>query len=208
MRVYHDVLNSVLYIHGKLVTGIQAAEPVDDGDIFCDTPDTSGRKLAVGLDEAVRKASFQKGLTDSYDDPEGYYNFQIGEILDNRYEVFASKGKGVFSTVLRARDKGRRNANDQHPEVAIKMIRSNDMMRKSGQTEEEILKLLACSDPENKRHCIRLLRSFEYRGHLCLVFEPMVCCVSTTVVDMVEQSLSLRGKWHMALGFKFTIFTG
>lgn len=153
---------------------LQSAPAIDDGDIFCDTPDTSGRKLAEGLDEAVRKASTQKGLTDAYDDPEGYYNFQIGEILDNRYEVFASKGKGVFSTVLRARDKGRRNPDNEHPEVAIKMIRSNDVMKRSGQTEEEILKMLAASDPENKRHCIRLLRSFEYRGHLCLVFEPMV----------------------------------
>ncbi|GMH38518.1 hypothetical protein BSKO_06402 [Bryopsis sp. KO-2023] len=147
--------------------------PVDDGDIFCDTPVEAGRQLVDSLDEAVRKAATTKGLTDAYDDPEGYYNFQIGEILDKRYEVFASKGKGVFSTVLRARDKGRRNPDNEHPEVAIKMIRSNDVMKKSGQMEEEILKMLAVSDPENKRHCIRLLRSFEYRGHLCLVFEPM-----------------------------------
>jgi serine/threonine protein kinase len=34
--------------------------------------------------------------------------------------------------------------------------------------------VLADTDPEGRKHCIRLLRSFEYRHHVCLVFEPMV----------------------------------
>jgi serine/threonine-protein kinase PRP4 len=42
------------------------------------------------------------------------------------------------------------------------------------QTEKVILRKLAGADPEGKRHCIKMLRSFEYRNHLCLVFEPMV----------------------------------
>lgn len=53
--------------------------------------------------------------------------------MDGRYEVFATHGKGVFSSVLRARDK-------QNPvpgtEVAIKMIRSNETMYKAAQTEK------------------------------------------------------------------------
>lgn len=32
---------------------------------------------------------------------------QVGEIMDGRYEVFEFKGKGVFSSVLRARDRSR-----------------------------------------------------------------------------------------------------
>lgn len=58
---------------------------------------------------------------------------QVGEVLDGRYEVFASKGKGVFSTVLRARDLARLvnivtgqtvaagTPDSEHPEVAIKV---------------------------------------------------------------------------------------
>lgn len=139
-------------------------------DIFCDAPvDRAGPTL----DEAVRKAAAQKGLADAYDDPEGYYQFQFGEIVGQRYEVFASKGKGVFSTVIRAWDKSRRNAEGKHPEVAIKILRSNDVMKKSGKTEEQILKKLSNTDPDNKHHCIRLISSFEYRGHLCLVCEPL-----------------------------------
>ena len=45
---------------------------------------------------------------------------------------------------------------------------------KAGQTEKVILRKLGSLDPDGKRHVIRLLRHFDYRGHLCLVFEPMV----------------------------------
>ena len=46
-------------------------------------------------------------------------------------------------------------------------------MYKAGQVEKVILRKLSEADPEGKRHCIRFLGSFEYRSHLCLVFEPM-----------------------------------
>ena len=63
-------------------------------------------------------------------------------------------------------------------QVAVKVIRSNDVMFKAGQTETVILRKLAGADPENRRHCVRLLRTFEYRQHLCLVFENMVSVLS------------------------------
>lgn len=46
---------------------------------------------------------------------------QVGEIMDDRYEVFDTLGKGVFSTVLRARDTAHKNALGKHPEVAVKV---------------------------------------------------------------------------------------
>lgn len=101
---------------------------------------------------------------------------QVGEVLDGRYEVFACKGKGVFSTVLRARDKLRADphAPGAAAEVAIKVIRSKEQMARAAALEVRILRLLAEADPEGRKHCIRLLRRFEYRSHVCLVFEPMV----------------------------------
>ena len=36
-----------------------------------------------------------------------------------------------------------------------------------------MLKMIAAADPDNKRHCIRLINSFMHRNHLCLVLEPM-----------------------------------
>ena len=112
------------------------------------------------------------GLEDAWDDVEGYYQARVGEVLDGRYEVFATHGRGVFSTVLRARDVGIRAAGEPE-EVAVKVIRANDTMTKAAQQEVIILRKLAGADPENRRHCVRLLRTFEYRAHSFLVFESL-----------------------------------
>ena len=58
-------------------------------------------------------------------------------------------------------------------QVAVKVIRNNDTMRKAAETELDILRLLTDRDPDNRKHCIRLLDLFEFRDHLCMVFEPM-----------------------------------
>ena len=60
------------------------------------------------------------------------------------------------------------------PPPPPQVIRANETMFKAGQMERVILRKLGEADPESKRHCIRMLGSFEYRNHLCLVFESMV----------------------------------
>lgn len=57
--------------------------------------------------------------------------------------------------------------------VAVKLLRSNDTMRRAGQRELELLRTIATADPTGRYHCVRLLHSFEHRGHLCLAFEPL-----------------------------------
>ncbi len=48
----------------------------------------------------------------------GAPDLQVGEVMDARYEVFASQGKGVFSSVVRARDlNAARDERLQQPEV-------------------------------------------------------------------------------------------
>ena len=74
----------------------------------------------------------------------------------------------MFSTVIRALDTKNGNV-----EVAIKVIRSNETMYKAGQKEMKILKKLNEADPLDRRHVVRLKESFEYRGHLCMVFESL-----------------------------------
>ncbi|KAK4717616.1 hypothetical protein R3W88_015954 [Solanum pinnatisectum] len=106
---------------------------------------------------------------DNWNDPEGYYRYRFGEILDGRYEILAAHGKGVFSTVVRAKDLKARPGDPT--EVAIKDIRNNDTMYKAGMEELVILKKLVAADPKDKRRCVHLISSFKYRNHLCLVFE-------------------------------------
>nr|GME01143.1 serine/threonine-protein kinase prpf4B [Ipomoea batatas] len=140
-------------------------------DMFCD--DIFGESPA-----AVHKTGKgdgliieRSGLHDNWDDAEGYYSYRFGEVLDDRYEIIASHGKGVFSTVVRARDLKAKPGDPE--EVAIKMIRNNGTMYKAGMEELVILKKLVGADPEDRRHCVRFLSSFKYRNHLCLVFESL-----------------------------------
>ncbi|KAJ9140722.1 hypothetical protein P3X46_031332 [Hevea brasiliensis] len=135
-------------------------------DIFGETP-AGVRKSGKGDGLPIMRS----GLHDNWDDSDGYYGYQFGEILDGRYEIVAAHGKGVFSTVVRAKDL---KANVGEPEeVAIKIIRNNETMQRAGQSEVKILNKLADLDQENKRHCVRFLSSFKYRNHLCLVFESL-----------------------------------
>nr|KAG5707946.1 hypothetical protein BaRGS_031677 [Batillaria attramentaria] len=107
-------------------------------------------------------------LTDNWDDAEGYYRVRIGELLEKRYTVYGYTGQGVFSNVVRARDIARGNQ-----DVAIKIIRNNEMMHKTGLKELEFLRKLNDADPDDRFHCLRLYRHFFHKNHLCLVFESL-----------------------------------
>jgi serine/threonine-protein kinase PRP4 len=65
---------------------------------------------------------------------------------------------------------------------AAQVIRSNETMSKAAALEQRILRMLSDKDPDNRKHVIRLLRTFEYRHHVCMVFEPMVSHAGSTIV--------------------------
>lgn len=140
-----------------------------DDDMFVPSPESKKpiRSIPVVKTVPVVVHEHAVGLVDNYDDAEGYYRVLLGEILDNRYHVYSNLGKGVFSSVVKARDT--KDGND----VAIKIIRNNETMYRAGMKELNILKKLIAADPENKKHVIRLFRHFEHKSHLCLVFESL-----------------------------------
>lgn len=105
-------------------------------------------------------------IQDNWDDTEGYYKLRCGELLDDRYLVYGYTGQGVFGNVIRARDQTRASR-----EVAVKIIRNNEIMHKTGLKELDIVKRLNDSDWEDKYHCIQLFGHFFHKQHLCLVFE-------------------------------------
>lgn len=117
---------------------------------------------------ASKQGAENPALTDNWDDAEGYYRVRIGEVLDSRYVVANYTGQGVFSTVVRAKDQARGNAM-----VAVKIIRNNEIMHKTGLRELETLKKLNDTDPEDRYHCLRLFRHFFHKQHLCMVLEPL-----------------------------------
>lgn len=100
-------------------------------------------------------------------DKEGYYKIRPGELLDGRYQVSTALGRGMFSGVARAFDVATNKV------VAIKIMRNNDALKKGGFTEIAILEKLNAADPEDKKHIVRFERAFEYKAHLCMVFENL-----------------------------------
>ncbi|CAD5225777.1 unnamed protein product [Bursaphelenchus okinawaensis] len=107
-------------------------------------------------------------MKDNWDDEEGYYRVRVGEVIDNRYRVYGYTGSGVFGNVVRATDIRKKDR-----KVAIKIIRNNEIMRKTGMRELETLRKLNEADREDKFHCLRLHRSFNHHNHICLVFESL-----------------------------------
>lgn len=152
----------------KFILEQRASKEKDaQGDMFGESAENA-KKLNSGL-----KQSEAIGLTgasgDDWNDQDGYYLAKIGEVMDDRYLVVENVcGKGVFSNVVKCKDQ-----KEKDEMVAIKVMRENDMMKKAAEKEIEILQLLNNNDRGNKRHCIRLLSTFYYRKHLCLVFECM-----------------------------------
>lgn len=150
-----------------------AAKPKDEFDMFADEDDDDDMFAAESArtlkpPESTAKTLHQ-GLMDNWDDAEGYYLTNLREKIDDRYEVTANLGRGMFASVVRARDTKSKDGRM----VAIKIIRNNESMRKAGVKEVDILKDLAANDPDDRKHVVRLLRSFDHKGHLCMVFENM-----------------------------------
>lgn len=170
----------------------------DDDDMFAVSKSTKKPRLE-NADDAASKAAYipvinrtagtaaatadaagAPLIVDNFDDAEGYYRVILGEILDgDRYHLTAHLGKGMFSNVVRARDRhsplpgSGEGEEAKYRDVAIKIMRSQESMYRAGQKEAIILRKLADADPSDKRHVIRLERTFEHRGHLCLVFESL-----------------------------------
>jgi serine/threonine-protein kinase PRP4 len=136
----------------------------DDDDMFAEAPSKPAQPT---LPEKKVAQALDVNMMDNWDDPEGYYNTILGELIENRYHVTQNLGRGMFSSVVRATD------TTTNELVAIKIIRNNDTMRKAGLKEIDILNDIAANDPEDKKHIIRLHRSFDHKGHLCMVFENL-----------------------------------
>ena len=101
----------------------------------------------------------------SFHDEEGYYIAVAGDHLAYRYEIKDLLGCGTFGHVFRCYDYKR------CVEVAVKIIRHKVIYRKAGDLENKILHELAKADPNDCNCIVKKLRSFEFRGHLCLAFE-------------------------------------
>lgn len=105
----------------------------------------------------------------TYHDEKGRYICYPHDHIAYRYEILGALGRGTFGDVVRAMD----HKTKKH--VAIKIVRSdkNDKYANLARFEAETLTFLNRHDPMDEFNIIRMLEHFEFRGHLCLVFELM-----------------------------------
>ncbi|KAH9600769.1 Protein kinase domain [Trypanosoma melophagium] len=99
-----------------------------------------------------------------FDDKEGHYLVLSGEEILNRYTVQEVLGKGSFGTVLRCYDEKRRE------NVALKITRHGLSFRTQAKLELDILLKLNVN-PNLNHLVVKLLKVFDWQGHLVLVFE-------------------------------------
>lgn len=57
--------------------------------------------------------------------------------------------------------------------ICRRCLRSSCFRHRAGLKEVQIINKLRQADPDDKKHIVRLERTFEHRGHLCIVFENL-----------------------------------
>ncbi|KAL5379620.1 hypothetical protein DPSP01_008318 [Paraphaeosphaeria sporulosa] len=147
-------------------------------------------EVAEQAADAAKGTVLDEKLLDNWDDAEGYYKLIANELVNGgRYRMIKNLGRGVFANVAQAEDISIQDENNTHKLVAIKMIRRNDLMRKASQKEMDFVRKVNDADPQDKRHVIRLLSSFDHKGHLCAVFEHM----SKNLRDLLKENTNGHG---------------
>ncbi|ESL11732.1 serine/threonine protein kinase [Trypanosoma rangeli SC58] len=160
-------------LHGRCVpvaptTGSMAA----DTPVNCARPALALSVYLVVLYKRVNEVFCrQKRLkapgpkyNNGFDDKEGHYLVLSGEEILNRYTVQEVLGKGSFGTVVRCYDEKRRE------NVALKITRHGLSFRTQAKLELDILLKLNVN-PRLNQLVVKLLKVFDWQGHLVLVFE-------------------------------------
>ncbi|CAK4076178.1 unnamed protein product [Aphanomyces euteiches] len=134
-----------------------------------------GRSASTDRGHACRSDSpKKKDLSDdsaSHDDTIGSYDGVRGDVIDNRYEIIGDGGIGTFGRVVLCVDM----KHTDKPIVALKVVRKVEKYSDSAKIEASILRNVNEKDENDKSLCVRMLRWFEFRGHVILVFERLGC---------------------------------
>ncbi|XP_010912940.1 serine/threonine-protein kinase AFC2-like isoform X1 [Elaeis guineensis] len=100
------------------------------------------------------------------DDKDGHYMFALGENLTSRYKIHSKMGEGTFGQVLECWDSERKEM------VAIKIVRGIKKYREAAMIEIDMLQQLGKCDKNGSR-CVQIRNWFDYRNHICIVFEKL-----------------------------------
>lgn len=112
------------------------------------------------------------------DDDEGHLVYQRGSVLHNRYVILGTLGEGTFGKVVKAREFSKNHT------IAIKIIKNVKKYREAAQLEIDVLRKLEKYDCRGSNRCVKMLDSFDYHGHTCIIFEKL----GSSVFDFLKKN--------------------
>ena len=99
--------------------------------------------------------------------------------LYDQYTIEGLLGTGTFGQVFKCFKSSSKSR------VAVKIVKNKPAYYNQGLLEMKIIKLLNNNfDPKDEKHLVRLLESFEHKGHICLSFELL----SISLLDLLTQN--------------------
>lgn len=119
-----------------------------------------------------------------FDNEEHDYILYVNDVLTaattgDQYTVLDMMGTGTFGQVTRCRHE------QSSTIVAVKVIKNQPAYLNQAWVEIAILRLLRQNNPQDStRHIVNLFAHFTFRGHLCLVFEPL----SINLFELLQQN--------------------
>ena len=95
------------------------------------------------------------------------------------YTILDLLGTGTFGQVFKCQKDGTKEL------VAIKIIKNKTAYHNQGLLEIKIARMLNDTfDPNDEHHLVRIIESFEFKNHVCLVFELL----SMSLLDILTQN--------------------
>mmetsp|Transcript_24520 Transcript_24520/g.36071 ORF Transcript_24520/g.36071 Transcript_24520/m.36071 type:complete len:1122 (-) Transcript_24520:233-3598(-) len=120
--------------------------------------------------------------TNSHDNVEGNLICRVRDKIESdtsSYTVLDLLGTGTFGQVFRCQ------MSTTGDIVAVKVVKGKTAYRNQGLLEVKIAKQLNTEgDPDDSKHIVRILDSFEYCGHVCIVFELL----GSSLLDILTQN--------------------
>ena len=110
----------------------------------------------------------------------GIYRGLNGDHLHYRYEILKVLGRGSFGIVFKCWD------HKQSELVAVKIIKSKEKYRVAGELESFILDKVKEHSTLETNVLVEKKKSFEFRGHYCIVFELLHCTLYHFIQEQVN----------------------
>ena len=112
---------------------------------------------------SMRIPSFDNA-TPRRDDEKGHLIFKTEDILDNRYVILDTLGKGAFGQVVKV------HVTTAQDVLAVKIIRNGKGPHGAARREIRVLEKLSKEDPGDKKSVVKMVSLFEHYGHVCISF--------------------------------------